>query len=161
MGEPDGLPSMGSHRVRHDWSDLAAAAAVNGSLTTQVAASDATAPQHWFPLLTLLALNSGCPGCRLSIMCVSHLFFFRGKVCRPATVHTFSSWWFDFSTKDSTWVLVALLPLAHVKILQFIPWNLRAVTWGHYWTSKAKALTQKCSGLLWFHTLSDQLPHDV
>ena len=26
-GEPGGLPSMGSHRVRHDWSDLAAAAA--------------------------------------------------------------------------------------------------------------------------------------
>ena len=25
-GEPDGLPSMGSHRVGHDWSDLAAAA---------------------------------------------------------------------------------------------------------------------------------------
>ena len=24
MGEPDGLPSMGSHRVGHDWSDLAA-----------------------------------------------------------------------------------------------------------------------------------------
>ena len=27
-GEPDGLPSMGSHRVGHDWSDLAAAAAL-------------------------------------------------------------------------------------------------------------------------------------
>ena len=26
-GEPRGLPSMGSHKVRHDWSDLAAAAA--------------------------------------------------------------------------------------------------------------------------------------
>ena len=26
-GEPGGLPSLGSHRVRHDWSDLAAAAA--------------------------------------------------------------------------------------------------------------------------------------
>ena len=26
-GEPAGLPSMGSHRVRHDWSNLAAAAA--------------------------------------------------------------------------------------------------------------------------------------
>ena len=25
--EPGGLPSMGSHRVRHDWSDLATAAA--------------------------------------------------------------------------------------------------------------------------------------
>ena len=27
-GEPGGLPSLGSHRIRHDWSDLAAAAAV-------------------------------------------------------------------------------------------------------------------------------------
>ena len=34
IGEPDGLPSMGSHRVGHDWSDLAAAAAA--------AAADAT-----------------------------------------------------------------------------------------------------------------------
>ena len=25
IGEPGGLPSVGSHRVRHDWSDLAAA----------------------------------------------------------------------------------------------------------------------------------------
>ena len=28
-GEPGGLPSMGSHRVGHDWSDLAAAQAVS------------------------------------------------------------------------------------------------------------------------------------
>ena len=34
-GEPGGLPSLGSHRVGHDWSDLAAAAA----------ASEATWPQ--------------------------------------------------------------------------------------------------------------------
>ena len=27
--EPSGLPSMGSHRVRHDWSDLAAVAAAS------------------------------------------------------------------------------------------------------------------------------------
>ena len=27
MGEPGGLPSIGSHKVGHDWSDLAAAAA--------------------------------------------------------------------------------------------------------------------------------------
>ena len=31
-GEPSGLPSMGSHRVGHDWSDLAAAAAVLSAL---------------------------------------------------------------------------------------------------------------------------------
>ena len=29
VGEPGGLLSVGSHRVRHDWSDLAAAAAVS------------------------------------------------------------------------------------------------------------------------------------
>ena len=29
MGEPDGLPSLGSHRVEHDLSDLAVAASVN------------------------------------------------------------------------------------------------------------------------------------
>ena len=28
-GEPGGLPSVGSHRVRHDWNDLAAAAAIH------------------------------------------------------------------------------------------------------------------------------------
>ena len=30
MGEPGGLLSMGSHRVGHDWSDLAAAGAAVG-----------------------------------------------------------------------------------------------------------------------------------
>ena len=34
IGEPGGLPSMGSHRVRHDWSNLAAAAALHYSLLT-------------------------------------------------------------------------------------------------------------------------------
>ena len=34
-GEPGGLPSLGSHRVRHDWSDLAAAAAFPKGCDTQ------------------------------------------------------------------------------------------------------------------------------
>ena len=48
-GEPGGLPSMGSHRVGHDWSDLAAAAAVEAS------------PNHWtameFPKTSLNILT--------------------------------------------------------------------------------------------------------
>ena len=36
MGEPGGLLSMGSHRVGHDWSDLAAAAALKVLLTKYV-----------------------------------------------------------------------------------------------------------------------------
>ena len=31
-GEPSGLPSMESHRVGHDWSDLAAAAAAAATM---------------------------------------------------------------------------------------------------------------------------------
>ena len=31
-GEPSGLPSVGLHRVGHDWSDLAAACSPNGTL---------------------------------------------------------------------------------------------------------------------------------
>ena len=34
-GEPGGLPSMGSHRVGHNWSDLAAAAAVWADVWTE------------------------------------------------------------------------------------------------------------------------------
>ena len=35
-GEPGGLPSMGSHRVGHDWIDLAAAAAAAGNSDNNV-----------------------------------------------------------------------------------------------------------------------------
>ena len=35
MGEPGGLPSMGSHRVGHDWHDLAAAAAADNILKSR------------------------------------------------------------------------------------------------------------------------------
>ena len=35
MGEPGGLPSMWSHRVGHDWSDLAAAAAALWTFKTK------------------------------------------------------------------------------------------------------------------------------
>ena len=34
--EPGGLPSMGSHRVEHDWSDLAAAADPIVEKTTEI-----------------------------------------------------------------------------------------------------------------------------
>ena len=40
MGEPGGLPSVGSHRVGHDWSDLAGAAALREELSRNVACLD-------------------------------------------------------------------------------------------------------------------------
>ena len=44
-GEPGGLPSMGLHRVGHDWSDLAAAAGVFCNITFPI-----------FPRFTVLCL---------------------------------------------------------------------------------------------------------
>ena len=58
MGEPGGLPSMGSHRVGHDLSDLAAAAATDqttrmntNNSSPKVRLSHSSQPQHiQFPL---------------------------------------------------------------------------------------------------------------
>ena len=49
-GEPDGLPSMGLHRVGHDWSDLAAVAAAAGSSKKQESSRKTSIPT----LLTML-----------------------------------------------------------------------------------------------------------
>ena len=52
--EPGRLPSMGSHRVGHNWSDLAAAAAYRVSYYLQIVT--ALHPPFWFGYLLLLFL---------------------------------------------------------------------------------------------------------
>ena len=44
MGEPGGLPSVGSHRVGHDCSDLAAIAAAGRAVTLEDQGSQSTVP---------------------------------------------------------------------------------------------------------------------
>ena len=46
MGQPGGLPSMGSHRVWHDWSDLAAA---EGNSWSQSTRTGRKSPGCWTP----------------------------------------------------------------------------------------------------------------
>ena len=46
MGEPGGLPCMGSHRVGHNWSDLAAAAA-NEGYCYYISSVDSSALLEW------------------------------------------------------------------------------------------------------------------
>ena len=55
-GEPDGLPSMGSHRVGHDWSDLAAAAVVFVTLVFKGTFSGMCVTQSCLTLYDLMAL---------------------------------------------------------------------------------------------------------
>ena len=49
--EPGGLPSMGSHRVRHDWSDLAAAAKEGRGCTDKRGSSQERIVQPWSRVL--------------------------------------------------------------------------------------------------------------
>ena len=61
-GEPGGLPSMGSHRVGHDWSDLAAAAAAWVLLLYPLESPFCcSACQFDFHKPNLVFLLEGCP----------------------------------------------------------------------------------------------------
>ena len=53
-GEPGGLPSMGLHRVGHDWSDLAAAASRHG-----LAATRRNTPIKWYTNIWCPKIFSG------------------------------------------------------------------------------------------------------
>ena len=55
-GEPGGLPSMGSHRVGHNWSDLAAAAAAAAAAAGSGKTSPPTSTQPFFLRLDLVTL---------------------------------------------------------------------------------------------------------
>ena len=60
-GEPGGLPSMGSHRVRHDWSDLAAAAVLSILiLCICFAFNHDGLPFYYHPVLCSCSLSTKC-----------------------------------------------------------------------------------------------------
>ena len=60
MGEPDGLPSMGSHRVGHDWSDLTAAAAAAAGLQHARPPCPSPTPRDY---------SNSCPLSRFCLQC--------------------------------------------------------------------------------------------
>ena len=60
-GEPGGLPSMGSHRVGHDWSDLAAAAAAFHRPVCRGNRRDDNLQTAFFCLHYLCKEESQCP----------------------------------------------------------------------------------------------------
>ena len=76
-GEPDGLPSMGSHRVGHDWSNLAASAAA-GLL----------GHHHSRSSPKLMCIESVMPSSHL-ILCRPFLLL----LIIPASIRVFSNEW--------------------------------------------------------------------
>ena len=85
-GEPGVLPSMGSHRVRHDWSDLAAAAA----------AGYIAWPSTNGPLVWLTAPRWGGHGAR-------------APSCVSQTSPTFTLWIWTYNILLRVWVALCCL----------------------------------------------------
>ena len=72
-GEPGGLPSMGSHRVGHDWSDLAVAAArilyLKGSLSeSSYLPQPEIFPSIYYWLKAAIDFSSICAICGLLLL---------------------------------------------------------------------------------------------
>ena len=85
-GLPGGLPSMGSRRVGHDWSDLAVAGVYSpwNSPGQNTGVGSRSLLQGIFPMQ---GSNPGLSHCRWTLYCLSHQEFmankklFRWKVC--------------------------------------------------------------------------------
>ena len=76
MAEPGGLPPMGWHRVRYDWSDLAAAAAASRHV-----------------LIAILLLVSGY-FCSSSLFIFSFSFILSGLIIFFSSIHVFLPFYF-------------------------------------------------------------------
>ena len=115
MGEPGGLPSMGSHRVRHNWSNLAAAAAGGrvGCLFVIFVVCWGMIVLLW---TSLLELSLPCPigfGLLFFHLHMSlRIFFLISSLISPVIHWLFSSIWFSlhvfvfFSLFSYSWFLI-------------------------------------------------------
>ena len=74
--EPGGLPSMGSHRVGHDWSDLAAAAA--GTSKRRIV--------HYLYFGDFLILSSIMSSRLFYVVVMCRLFFFKADYAHSPTL---------------------------------------------------------------------------
>ena len=89
-GEPGGLPSMGSHRVGHDWSDLAAAAAItrlnlaaSSLLQTYksiICQCDVFGKCFWF-LSIFVSVLTPCSHCEITWMQILQLYKWNMTIC--------------------------------------------------------------------------------
>ena len=94
MGEPGGLPSMGLHRVGHDWSDLAAAAAAAGETEGWCPRSQSLrGAQNW-------EWTTGCAA-RRALVALMRLLLWSGWVISRGLEEAETG-----STDSSCWIII-------------------------------------------------------
>ena len=128
-GEPGGLPSMGSHRVGHDWSDSAAAAAAclgmfNCWDWSSRAKSLTLEGLPWNPSISQKCCQPvGCTSSLLQCSQVSLLHLYLPQTIEPGNVVTYHDFLRPFSLSLSFFFL-PMNPLISPKDLGF--WNTKA-----------------------------------
>ena len=89
-GEPGGLPSMGSHRVGHDWSDLAAATAW-AATCTNLGKKEKFAKENEMKISYLL-----------NVPCIFYIALLKwGIICLPVILSLSQCFWSLFSFSKS------------------------------------------------------------
>jgi len=147
-GEPGGLPSMGSHRVGHDWSDLAAASVANAKVAHSVTQSCPTlcdpmdcrpsgSSVHWIipaRILKWVAISSskGSSPPRdwtrvtyIGRWILYHWATWETSKCQRQVEIPIQQW----APVGSVGVWIAFLPMS------FIPWQLVPEQLGRYWVT--------------------------
>ena len=132
-GEPDGLPSMGSHRVGHDWSDLAAAAAAYNEILSNCSKewerrddpggrSCKTYPSRQHELTGRSERPHGCRACKLHVNCDVQLVGAEESVHYKSSIVAVLLWCF-WSISTCPALMVYTVPSD--KVLCFVPLSIR------------------------------------
>ena len=169
--EPGGLPSMGPHRVGHDWSDLAAAAATStwntSSMYFKIKALASYTHMHtqWAKREFLLYLEKKCCSQQTAVLLFSPLVvsdFLQPDGLQLARIPcpSLSLWLCSNScplsrwchpTISSSWCPLLLLPSIFPRIRVSSSESVLCIRWPKYWSfSCSISPSSEYSGLISF-----------
>ena len=112
MGEPGGLLSMGSHRVGHDWSDLAAAAAY-----IYITSSLSLPPAHPHPIFVGHHRAAGWAPCITQQLLTSYLFHIWSSMYVDVTFSIHPTLSFPHCVHKSILYICITVPSLHIGSL--------------------------------------------
>ena len=168
-GEPGGLPSMGSHRVGHDWSDLAAAAGFNFFIVLIIFPGKHCNPEE--VLRTRAELRNEGPGAKRNENTMSQvkLVFVQSLSCVLLFVTLWTATCQASLSSTISWILLKflsislmmpsnylilchpllLLPSVLLSIREFSNELSHHIRWPKYWSFSISP-SSEYSGLIYF-----------
>ena len=145
VGAPGGLPSLGSHRVRHDWSDLASLIFLKRSLGFPILLfSSISLPwslRKVFLSLPAILHNSAFKWVYLSFSPLPFTSLLSPAICKACSDNHFAFLHFFCLVMASCTMSRTCLHSSSVTLSDLIPWiylslplyNHKGFDWGHTW----------------------------